>query len=151
MPLALAIAAILLVLTAIKGNYAAVGAQFNSTFFGSSTTSTGPNGTSTTTATQGFLLWFGSILGIAVIFRIIQAPKAGELFIALLILVYFLQNNGILSNIEAAIQGTAAAAAGSSASSSAGTATGSAPPASGAATAGASATASATVDLGAGG
>lgn len=91
MPLALIIIAALLILTAIKGNYAAVGAEFNTTFFGQGSQS-------------GFLVWFGSILGLAVLFRVIQAPKAGELFIALLILVYFLQNNSVLTTIENAIQ-----------------------------------------------
>jgi len=94
MPLALIVIAFLLFMTGIKGNYAQVGTQFNQTFLG-------------TNGQQGFFVWFGSILAIAIVFRIIQAPRAGELFIALLMLVYFLKNDGILANIDAAIQGSA--------------------------------------------
>lgn len=100
MPLALAALAVLLILTAIKGNYPAVGKQFNTTFFGA-------NGQA------GFLLWFGSLLGLAFLFRIVRAPKAGELFIALLLAVYFLQNQGVLTNIENAIQSASGAPASS--------------------------------------
>lgn len=92
MPLALAITAILLIVIAVKGNVDTAGKLFNKTFFGQ-------NGKS------GFLLWFGSIIGIAAIFRIIQAPRAGELFIALLVIVFFLQHNGILQQIDSALQG----------------------------------------------
>lgn len=105
MPLFLAIIGILAVITAIKGNASAVGTQFNTTFFGS-------------TSQTGFIVWFGSILGIALIFRIIQAPKAGELFIALLILVYFLDNNGVLGNIETSLQSVNASSSSSGSSSS---------------------------------
>lgn len=96
MPLFLAIVAIFVILTAIKGNYQAVGQQAQQTFFGS-------NGQS------GFLVWFGSLLGLALVFRVINAPKAGELFIALLILVYFLQNQGVLATLESTVQSAGAA------------------------------------------
>lgn len=95
MPLALAILGVLVLVTAVKGNYAAVGQEFNTTFFGSGSGS-------------GFLVWFGSVLGIAILFRLIQAPKAGEMFIALLIIVYFLQHDNILSTIETSIQSAGA-------------------------------------------
>lgn len=92
MPLALGIIAILLIATAFKGNYKAVGAQFQETFFGS--------GTGT-----GFLTWAASIIGLSIIFRAIQAPKAGELFLTLIILVYFLTHNTLLTSFSNAIGG----------------------------------------------
>ncbi len=104
MPVFLLVIAGLLFVVAIKGNYSALGAQFDQTFF--------PNGS----ANGGFFTWFGSIFALAVIFRLIQAPKAGELFIGLLILVYFLQHNNVLTAIENAI-GSGQAASGSAATS----------------------------------
>ena len=101
MPLGLIIIGALLFIIAIRGNYNDAGKLFNTTFFGA-------NGQS------GFFTWLGSITGLAIIFRIIGAPKAGELFIALLLIVFFLKNPGILAAIEGAIQtggGTAAAQA----------------------------------------
>ena len=95
MPLALVLIALLLFVTAIRGNVAAAGAQFNQTFFGS-------NGDS------GFLKWAGSVIGLAVIFRLIQAPKAGEMFVALVLLVYLLTHSTVLSQIDNAIQGQGA-------------------------------------------
>jgi hypothetical protein len=91
MPLALAILSIMLIVVAVRGNVQTAGELANETFFGS-------NGNS------GFLLWFGSIIGIAVIFRLIQAPRAGETFIALLVLVFFLKHNGIIQQIDDALQ-----------------------------------------------
>ena len=105
MPVFLILIAVLLIVVGIKGNYPALGAQFDQTFF--------PNGS----ASGGFFTWFGSIFALAVIFRLIQAPKAGELFIGLLILVYFLQHNNVLTAIENAI-GTGAASGSASASTS---------------------------------
>jgi hypothetical protein len=95
MPLALGIIALLIFVTAVKGNYAAVGAQFNETFI----TGSGQS--------PGFGTWAGSIIGLAIIFRAIQAPKAGELFIAIVILVYFLKNNNLLGSISGALSGAA--------------------------------------------
>ena len=92
MPLALFLAAIMFGIIAVRGNYAEAGNLFNKTFFGAGSGS-------------GFLKWFGSMVAIAVIFRIIQAPKAGELFLTLLLIVYFLQNQGVIQAIEGAIQG----------------------------------------------
>lgn len=104
MPLALFIAAALLILTAIKGNYAAVGAQFNTTFF------------SGDGKQSGFIVWFGSILGIAFLFRAIGTPRAGEAFIALLLIVYFIENNGVIGNIESALASVGGGAASTAAS-----------------------------------
>lgn len=91
MPLALALIAAMMFIVAVRGNYADAGALYQETFFGAG-------------GKSGFLLWFGSILGIAIIFRLIQAPRAGEMFIILLLLVYFLEHQNVLSAIEQALQ-----------------------------------------------
>lgn len=100
MPLALIIVAALVFLTGIKGNYAAVGAQFDTTFFGGA-----PTGNAA--ASPGFLAWFGAIFGISILFRVIGAPRAGELFLTLLILVYFIEHDSVLAEIQSAIAGLA--------------------------------------------
>lgn len=94
MPLALFLAACLFIAVAIKGNYPQAGALFQQTFF------------STNGGNKGFFVWFASILGIAIIFRIIDAPRAGKAFLALLLVVYFMQNQGVLTSLESAIQTT---------------------------------------------
>lgn len=91
MPIALIIVAAILFIVGVRGNYQDAGQLLNDTFYGS-------NGQS------GFLGWFGSIVGLAVLFRVIGAPRAGELFIALLLVVFVLQNPGVLAAIESAIQ-----------------------------------------------
>lgn len=88
MPLALIIVAILLAITGIKGNYQAVGQQFQTTFF------TGDQGQA------GFASWLGAILGLAIIFRLIQAPGAGKLFISLVLLAFLLNHAGQLQQVE---------------------------------------------------
>jgi hypothetical protein len=93
MPIALIVAAILLAITGIKGNYQAVGTQFQTTFFG------GADGQA------GFAAWLGAIFGLAIIFRLIQAPGAGKLFISLVLLAFMLNHVQALKGIEGALKG----------------------------------------------
>lgn len=94
MPLALVLFASILFIVAVRGNYADAGKLTNETFFGSA-------------GNPGFFSWFASILVIAIIFRVIRAPAAGEIFIALLLLVYFLRHNNALQTLDSVIQSQA--------------------------------------------
>lgn len=98
MPFALAAIAALLVITGIKGNYAAVGNQFNTDFMGA-------NGTG------GFFSFALGITGIAVFFRVLQMPQVGEAFLGLVILVFIFQNPNVLTAVQSAIGGTTTTAA----------------------------------------
>lgn len=89
MPLALVIIAMLAILTGIKGNYQDVGTAFQQDV----------------ASKGGFIAWAGAIIGIALLFRMIQAPNAGRLFIALVLISFFLQNTTVISEIDAAITG----------------------------------------------
>lgn len=93
MPLALLVIATLIFVIAIRGNYSDAGQLFNETFWGNS-------------SKQGFGIWFGSIFVLAILFRMIQAPKAGELFIFLVMIVYFISHNDVLTKIDQSIQNT---------------------------------------------
>jgi hypothetical protein len=84
MPLALIILAAFLILTGIKGNYAAVGTQFENDVMGSG----------------GFLEFFIGIVGIAAFFRLIDMPNAGKVFLILVLLAYFLENQSVLTSLE---------------------------------------------------
>ena len=97
MPLALVVIAVLLALIGIKGNYAEVGAQFESDVM-----PTGGKG--------GFLQWMIGITGVAMLFRLIGMPRAGQVFIVLVILAWIMQNKNVLTalqNVSPSISGSA--------------------------------------------
>lgn len=84
MPIALIGVAAFMILTAIKGNYAEVGSQFQSDVVGPS----------------GFISFLIGLVGISVFFRLIGLPGAGRFFLALVIVVFLLQNPGVITALE---------------------------------------------------
>ena len=103
MPLALVTIAVFLILVGIKGNYKDVGQQFESDFMGQG----------------GFFNFLVGIVGIAIFFRLLGLPNAGRVFLILVLLVYFMQNQNVLK----AFQNLSAGSSNSGGSSNAGTAT----------------------------
>lgn len=89
---------ILLFITFMKGNYAAVFGQINQDLFGSGSGS-------------GFLVWAAAILAIALLGSILQIPKAAKLFIILIIVVYLIKTPNLWAQLESGITGAQAAAA----------------------------------------
>lgn len=87
MPIALVAAAWLLIMTGINGNEAAVGSEFQKDVFGS-----GGSG--------GFFNFAAGILGIAIFFRVIGLPTVGRTFLVLVLLVFILQNENVLTVLE---------------------------------------------------
>lgn len=87
MPLAMVALAWLLIMTGINGNFAQVGNQFQTDVMGG-----GQGG--------GFLNFIVGIIGIAVFFRIIGMPNAGKVFMGLVLLVFILQNENVLTTLE---------------------------------------------------
>src|SRR5271166_6466535 len=90
MPLALVILAAFLIMTGITGNYAKVGAQFQSDVMGQG----------------GFISFMEGIIGIAIFFRVIGMPNAGRVFLILVIGVYLLSNQGVLTALQTAVNST---------------------------------------------
>lgn len=88
MPLALIALAWLLVMTGINGNYTNVGNAFEQDVMGQG----GSGG--------GFLNFLVGIVGIAVFFRMLGMPNAGRVFLILIIIVFILQNQGVLTALE---------------------------------------------------
>jgi hypothetical protein len=93
MPLALVIIAWVLIMTGIKGNYSQVGQQFQADVIG--------NGTG------GFLSFMFGIVGIAAFFRILDLPGAGKVFLGLVLLVYLLQNESVLTTLQTVLASAA--------------------------------------------
>src|SRR5271165_7252933 len=84
MPLALIVAAWILVMTGIRGNYTDLGKQFQSDVM----------------SQGGFFNFLVGIIGIAIFFRLIGMPNAGRAFLILVILAFLLQNANVLTTLE---------------------------------------------------
>jgi hypothetical protein len=110
MPLALLAIAALMIITGLKGNYSAVGNAFNTDVMGA-------NGQG------GFLSFMLGIVGIAVFFRIIGMPNAGKVFLVLVILVFIMENQNVLTAVQSAITGGTTAATPTAGTTSTGSAT----------------------------
>ena len=100
MPIFLAAVGFLLVMTAINGQYTAVGNAFEQDVLGG-----GKGG--------GFLNFIVGIIGIAAFFRLIAMPNAGKVFIVLVILAYLLKNANLLMALESIGSPPASASTGS--------------------------------------
>jgi hypothetical protein len=92
MPVALLILGFLAIMTALKGNTS----QVISTVTGD------------LTGSGSFLLWIGSIIFIAVAGKIMNIPRASKLFIGLIVLVYFISNSGVFTQLETAFANVSA-------------------------------------------
>lgn len=90
MPIALLALGALLVMTAINGEYANVGAAFEQDVMGN-----GQGG-----GFLSFIVGIVGIVGIAAFFRLIGMPNAGKVFIVLVILAYLLKNANVLTALE---------------------------------------------------
>lgn len=107
MPLALIVVAWILIMTGIRGDYAALGQSF-----------------STDVMSKGGFFNFGvGIVGIAAFFRLIGLPNAGRAFLILVIVAYLLQNQNVLTALE---QVAAPSASGNAAASGSGSGAGTA-------------------------
>lgn len=87
MPLALLAASWLLLMTGINGNYAEVGAQFETDVLNN-----GQGG--------GFLAFMAGLVSISVFFRVIGLPNAGRVFLILVLVVFLLQNENVLTALQ---------------------------------------------------
>ena len=85
MAVAILIIGALLMITVVKGNTGQVAAQVEQDLLGS-------NGQTS------FLLWIGAIIFLAVVGAVLHIPRASKLFIALVIAVFVLKQNGLWSN-----------------------------------------------------
>lgn len=87
MPLALLVIGFLAIITAIKGNYSDVATQFETDLVGSG----------------GFIYWIAAIAVVGIIARIFDLPDTGKVFIALLVFVFVLSQNGLWTNAQTAL------------------------------------------------
>jgi hypothetical protein len=83
-----------------------LGSQLNSDLFGSGG------------GAPGVLKWFGAMIALAAIFKMMKMPGTGKAFLALVIIAYFAKNPGIITQISTQISGLGGAAAGSTGSAS---------------------------------
>jgi hypothetical protein len=98
MAFAFVLLGILALVTAIRGNQAAVASQVTSDFTGSGS---GP----------GFWVWIAAILIFGLIGRVTGATGAMKLFVGLLIVVYLVSKQGIFGQLSTAFTQTSAPAA----------------------------------------
>lgn len=89
MPLALLAIGALAVITGIKGNQATVMAQLESDLTGSGS----------------FIYWIAAIIVLAIIGRVAGFPDAAKAFIALIIVVYVVSQNGLWTQATTALAG----------------------------------------------
>ena len=109
MPLLLIVIGSLLIITGVNGQYAALGANFEQDVLGQGQTG------------GGFLNFMVGLTGLAVVFRLLDMPTAGKIFITLVLIVFIMENQGVLTALENIGQ-TAAAGPASSATGSSGVA-----------------------------
>jgi hypothetical protein len=98
-----------------QGGQTGLGDQLNSDLFGTTGSTTSP----------GLIKWFGAMICLAALFKMLHMPGTGKAFLALIILAYFAKNPGIITQISSQISGLSSPAGGSTgAASSAATPTG---------------------------
>jgi hypothetical protein len=101
MGLGLIVLALLFGAAAINGTVSSqngqtgLGDQLNSDLFGTTGSTTSP----------GVLKWFGAMIVLAAIFKMLHMPGTGKAFSALIILAYFAKNPGIVTQISTQISG----------------------------------------------
>jgi hypothetical protein len=99
---------ILLIITGLNGQFAALFDQLNSDLFGAAPPAPAAGTTSTTTPAtppagpSSFLLWIGSLWFLAIMGNVLKMPQASKLFSTLILLVFTFQQNGLWANLEAA-------------------------------------------------
>jgi hypothetical protein len=96
MPLALLVIGVLLVVTAIKGsgNISAVATKFETDLTGSG----------------GFIYWIAAIVVLAIVGRVTGATNSVKMFMALVVVVYLVGQQGIWTQFSSAFAGLSAAA-----------------------------------------
>jgi hypothetical protein len=97
MPLALLVIGALAIITGIKGNQAQVLGQFESDLTGSG----------------GFIYWIAAIVVFAIFGRVAGLSSAAKMFIALILVVYVVAQNGLWAQATAALAGLSTANAAS--------------------------------------
>lgn len=107
MPLALLAFGMLAVITGIKGNEADVANQLKTDLTGSG----------------NFLYWIAALVVLAIIGRVGGFPNAAKTFMALIVVVYVLSQNGLWANATSALAGTSAASGTGAATSTTGAST----------------------------
>lgn len=94
-----------------QGGKTGLGDQLNADLFGSAG-SAGTAASPGTASSPGLIKWFGAMIVLAAIFKMLQMPGTGKAFNALVILAYFAKNPSIVSQVSAQISGLASPLAG---------------------------------------
>lgn len=116
MGLALIVISLLFGAAAINGTVSTQGGQtglgdmLNRDMFGQAGTA-GTSGSAGTAASPGVLRWFGAMIVLAAIFKMLHMPGTGKAFAALIILAYFAKNPGIVTQISTEVSGLTSPAA----------------------------------------
>ena len=84
-----------------QGGQTGLGDQLNSDLFGTTGSTTSP----------GLIKWFGAMICLAALFKMLHMPGTGKAFLALIILAYFAKNPGIVTQISTQISGLSSPAA----------------------------------------
>jgi hypothetical protein len=87
-----------------QGGKTGLGDQLNADLFGTAG-SAGSSGSAGTSSSPGVLKWFGAMIVLAAIFKMMKMPGTGKAFAVLVLIAYFAKNPNIPTQISTAIGG----------------------------------------------
>ncbi len=100
MVVALLVIGIILGLAGINGQLPALGAQVKKDLLAQG-------------GQVGFIEWAGAILGVSIITKNLDMPEAGKLFMALIVIVYLLKNEQVITQAVTELKGLTSPTGGS--------------------------------------